>query len=282
VQFLTAGPNNTLVPVDPKQASIPLDSNGNAVFSTTNLPQGVGGVPAVYNLTVVYNGDASDPNFATSTFKYPTFEVINPLFEAVQVTGTPVTATSVTPAALTVVAGTPGSYTLSLMPLVGFNGNVQLACAGGLPNNSSCTFSYAAGTNGLVALGANGPVPNTITVTINTNVPEPPTTTSSIKRSEPWSLAGIFGVGLVGLLAGRKRFNRYLTMICLGLMLSGAFMGITACTNNSYSTPPHIPVTVTAPGTYQVQIVTLDPSNGQQNSLSTPVFTLALTVTAAN
>ena len=62
------------------------------------------------------------------------------------------------------------------------------------------------------------------------------------------------------------------------MMVSGLFMGITACTNAGYSTPVAPPPVVTPPGTYNVQIITYDPEALIQNSLTTPMFTLPLNV----
>jgi hypothetical protein len=216
----------------------------------------------VYNLSVVYNGDV---NYSVVTMPIPTFQVIVP---AVQITASPAT-TTITP-------GTPDQVTLTLKPLVGFVANVDVQCvASTLPQYSECTFD-----NPEIAVGSGTPAtaPSTIVVTISTNVPVNGGASSSIARQAPWSLAGIFGLGLVGLVAGRKRFNRYLMMVFLGLMLSGAFMGITACTNAGYSTPPPAPKVTTPGGTYNIQIITVNPSNGQQNSLTTTPFILTTTV----
>ena len=245
---------------DPTQPAIPLDANGNATFSTANLVQGV------YNLTVVYNGDT---NYSIVNTPLPAFEVIAP---AAQVTANPAT--------LTVTAGVPGQTTLTLEPLVGFAQNVGIQCVtASLPQYSECTFAYPQGglTTVGVGNGTNPTAASTIVVTISTNVPVDGGT-SSLARRAPWSLAGIFGLGLLGLVAGRKRMNRYLTMICVAFMLSGAFMGITSCTNAGYSTPLNPPVVKTTSGTYNVQIITTNPQTGLQNSLTTPVFTLPVTV----
>jgi disulfide bond formation protein DsbB len=102
--------------------------------------------------------------------------------------------------------------------------------------------------------------------------------TASLERHTPWTLAGLFGLGLLGLIAGRKRFSSYMALICLALMLAGISMGIAACTNAGYSTPPPAPKVTTPTGTYNVQIITYDPQTLQQNSLSTPLFTLPVTV----
>jgi sugar lactone lactonase YvrE len=247
--------------VDPTQCNIPLDANGNAVFSTTNLVLGV------YNLTVVYNGDV---NYAVVNMPVPTFQVIT---RADQITATPAT--------LTVTPGTPGQVSLTIKPLVGFVEQVGIQCVTAtLPEYSECTFAYPTPgiTNVPVGFAADPTAPSTIVVTISTNVPVNGVTSSYKARPTPWSLAGIFGLGLLGLLAGRKRVNRYIVMICLGLALSGAFLGITSCTNAGYSTPPPAPKVVTPGGTYNVQIITTNPQTGQQNSLSTPLFTLPVTV----
>jgi hypothetical protein len=253
VSFLQGG-----APVDPTQPAIPLDANGNAIFTTTNLPVGV------YNLTAVYNGDV---NYASVSNALPSFEVIIP---SLQITANP--------ASVSLTAGTPGQVTLTLKPLVGFNQNVNVECiTSTLPAYSECTFDNPEIAVGHDANGNPTTSPATIVVTISTNVPVNGGT-SSLALTAPWSLAGIFGLGLAGLIAGRKRFNRYLAMLCLAAMLAGAFMGITACTNSSYSTPPPAPKVKTPAGSYAVQIITVNPQNGQQNSLATPLFTLPTTV----
>jgi sugar lactone lactonase YvrE len=251
VSFLQAGK-----PADPSQAAIPLDANGNAVFTTNNLPQGV------YNLTVVYNGDV---NFAAVNYAFPSFQVIVP---SVQITANPNT-TTITP-------GVADQVTLTLKPLVGFNQQVNVTCVNAtMPKYSECTFDNPEIG---VGNGTDPTAPSTIVVTISTNVPVNGVTSSIARQVPPWSLAGFFGLGLLGLIAGRKRLNRYLTMACLGVVFLGASVGITSCTNAGYSKPLPAPVVVTPAGTYQVQIITVNPQNGQQNSLTTPVFTLTTTV----
>jgi Bacterial Ig-like domain (group 3) len=243
-------------PVDPTQPTIALDANGNAVFSTANLPVGV------YNLTAVYNGDV---NFSTVNFALPAFQVIVP---SLQITATPNT-TSIT-------AGVPDQVTLTLKPLVGFNQQVNVQCVTAtMPNWSECTFN-----NPEIGVG-NGSDPtavSTIVVTISTNVPVNGGTSSSIVRQSSWTMACLFGLGLMGIIAGRKKVKRHLNLICLAVMISGVFMGITACTNAGYSTPPPAPTVKTPAGTYAVQIITVNPQTGLQNSLTTPLFVLSTTV----
>lgn len=250
--------------------------NGNvvqtAVFSTQNLAEGV------YHLTAVYSGDV---NYATQNVSVPAFEVIQP---SVQITSSG--TVSVTP-------GTPATATLTLEPLVGFSGNVHLECnsAGApvplapttpptvLPAYTECTFAYPDTVNGIVPVGVSGTTASTIVVTISTNVPvNGGATTSSIARQSPWELAGLFGLGLLGVIAGRKKLYRHMAVMCVAIMISGLLMGVTACTNAGYSTPPPAPKVTTPSGTYNVQIITYNQNSLVQSSLTTPMFTLPLNV----
>ncbi|HKF50170.1 MAG TPA: Ig-like domain repeat protein [Terracidiphilus sp.] len=263
-------------PVDPTQGvggAIALNGNGIASFSLQNLPTGV------YDLTAAYSGDV---NYSMQNVTVGEFHVIIP---SVQVTQTNSGAVSVTP-------GTPVQVSLTLMPLVGFSGDVSLECdssdapvaipatnpSTALPPFSQCTFAYGNTVSGTSSVGSGGPTATTIVVTISTNVPTNGGSTSAVTRAAPWSLAGLFGIGLLGLAAGRKRLNRYLALICLAAMMSGAFMGITACTNAGYSTPPPAPKVTTPKGNYNVQIITYDPHGLKQNSLTNPAFTLPVNV----
>ena len=251
-------------PVDSTQPQSSLLS-GIADFGLSNLVLGT------YNITAHYSGDE---NYAPEDFAIPAFQVIK---KSVEVTA----AQSSTPPTLTTKAGTPAQATLYLMPLVGFNGEVSLQCvSASLPQYAECTFAYPNSGTGTIGVGeTNTTPPYTIVVTISTNVPVNSGTTASLARRAPWALAGLFGLGLLGLIAGRKRCSRYLTMVCLAVMLSGAFMGVTSCTNAGYSTPPPPPNEKTPAGTYNVQIISFNPSTLQQNSLvNTPPYTLQLTV----
>jgi hypothetical protein len=243
-----------------------------AVFSTQNLALGV------YNLTAVYSGDV---NYATQNVNLPAFEVINP---SVQITAT---------GTVSIKAGSPTTATLTLMPLVGFSGNVHLECnAPGapvplpattpptvLPPFTECTFAYPDTVNGIVPVGVGGPTPTTIVVTISTNVPvNGGATTSSVARQSPWMLAGLFGLGLFGVIAGRKKLYRHMAVMCVAIMITGLLMGLTSCTNAGYSTPPPAPKVTTPSGTYNVQIITYNQNSLVQSSLTTPMFTLPISV----
>ncbi len=260
-------------PADPSQGvngALALNGTGVSTFTLQNLNLGQ------YNLTAVYSGDV---NYAPVTLPMGTFYEIT---QSVQVTA-PSGALNITP-------GTPATVTLTLMPLVGFSGSVSLECNSAdapvklastttmLPSYSECTFAYANTTTGTTPVGQAGPTPSTIVVTLSTNVAVNGGASASIARQSPWTLAGLFGLGLFGLIAGRKKLYRSMAVICIAMMVSGLFMGMTACTNAGYSTPPPAPKVATPAGTYNVQIVTYNPQNLTQNSLTTPMFTLPVSV----
>jgi hypothetical protein len=275
---------NGTKPADPTQGvngALPLTtiklSTGKSVpgieFSTANLSTNV------YNLTAVYSGDT---NYSSQTTNLAAFQVIK---QSVQITAS---------GSVTIKAGTPVQVTLTLMPLVGFSNAEHLECNAPdapvtpltgasttmLPNYSQCTFLYPDTVNGVVLVGstsATTATPSTIVMTISTNVPTNGGS-ASLDRKVQWTLAGLFAFGLMGLIAGRKRLNRYLTLVCLALMLSGVFAGIMSCTNANYSTPPPAPKVTTPSGTYNVQIITYNQRSLVQSSLAAPMFTLPITV----
>jgi len=280
VSSLVGAPTGTVTftqngqPADPTQGiggAIAPNGNGVATFLLQNLNLGV------YTLSASYSGDV---NYAPVNVPLQTFYVIA---QSVQITVAG--ATTITP-------GVPAQVTLTLMPLVGFSQNVSLECnspdapiklapttpVSTLPQYSECTFNYATPSTGTEPVGASGAVPTTIVMTISTNVAVNGGSTASIARQSPWALAGLFGLGLVGLIAGRRKFYRSMAVICVAMMLSGLLMGITACTNAGYSTPPPAPKVTTPAGSYNVQIITYDPEALVQNSLTTPIFTLPVTV----
>jgi hypothetical protein len=262
-------------PADPSQGvngAIAPNGNGVATFLLQNLGKGI------YNLTAAYSGDV---NYAPQNIAVQAFYVISPSVQITESAGT----VNVTP-------GQPATVTLTLMPLVGFTSSsgVSLECnsanapialaattpATTLPQFSECTFNYANPSTGTEPIG--GATASTIVITISTDVAVNGGATASIARQPPWSLAGLFGLGFVGLIAGRRKFYRGMAVICVAMMLSGLLMGISACTNAGYSTPPPAPKVATPAGTYNVQIITYDPEALIQNSLTTPMFTLPVNV----
>jgi hypothetical protein len=268
--------NQNGAPADATQGvdgALALNGEGVSTFTLQNLNLGQ------YSLSAVYSGDQ---NYAPQTLPLGAFYVIVP---SVQITQS-------TSGTVNVAPGTPAQVTLTLMPLVGFTGSVSLECnssdapvklatttpATTLPQYSECTFAYADTTTGTSPVGQSGPTASTIVITVSTNVAVNGGSTASIARQSPWALAGLFGLGLAGLIAGRKKLYRSMAVICIAMMLFGLLMGVTACTNAGYSTPPPAPTVATPAGSYNVQIITYNPQDLTQNSLSSPMFTLPISV----
>ncbi len=248
---------------DPAQPSTPLDANGNAVFTTGNLPVGT------YSLVAVYSGDQ---NYSQANISVPSFRVIQP---SIQITSTPAT--------LSTPAGTPATATLSLEPLVGFNQDVGIGCV---------AAEYAAVLRVHLHLSGFG----------YSNHPRgrKRSCCSAHRRHHQHQRAGHrpnLGIhcegraagnggessvwGLSAWAAARRRAHRYLTMLSMAFVLAGVLGGITACTNIGYSNPPPPINVITPAGTYNIQIITYNTSNSAQNSLTTPVFTLPFTVSSS-
>ncbi len=239
---------------DPAQSAVTLDANGNATFSTQNLPAGT------YNLTAVYSGDQ---NFSTITSPLITFLVIP---KSLLITANP--------ASLTVTAGTPVQTVLTLTSLVGFEANaktggVYIACDNTtVPKYSECTFDVP---QVQVLAGSSS---NT-TLTLSSNLP----VNVGLLKQGPSTIAfaGLFGAGLLGL-AFRRRLSRYrsaMTTFCLMLLLSGVACGVSGCTNAGYTTTPPAPHVVTPAGTYNIRLYATDPTDGSTKTLP---FTLPVTV----
>jgi hypothetical protein len=239
---------------DPAQNPVPLDANGSAVFSTENLAAGT------YNLTAVYNGDQ---NFSATTSPVTQFQVIP---KSVLITANPAT--------LSVTAGTPAQTLLTLYSLVGYaatlsQGGMSIACDNTtVPQYSECTFDIP---HPVVTAGGSG----TSALTLSTNIP---VNVGSVQtKNSPYTLASLFGLGLLGLAFRRslKGYRAALTTLSLVLLLAGAAIGVSGCTNSGYTTTPPAPHVVTPSGTYNVRIYATDPVSG---AVATLPYTLPVTV----
>lgn len=237
---------------DPNQNPVVLDANGHATFTTENLPAGT------YNLTAVFNGDQ---NFASVPSPVVNFLVIP---KSVLLT--------TDPPSLTITPGTPVQTLITLHSLVGYDGSkggVGIACDNTtVPQYSECTFDVP---SPLLVAGQTA----TTTLTISSNLPV--NVASVPQASNPFALASIFGLGVLGL-AFRRRVTAYravLNALCLLLLSASAMMGLSGCTNSGYTKTPKAPHVVTPSGTYNVRIYGVDPTDGTVKTLP---FTIAVTV----
>jgi sugar lactone lactonase YvrE len=239
----------------------PLNASGLATFNTSNLAAGTPstGLGVVYNITAVYSGDI---NFATVTSAASPVEIVP---ASLLITANP--------ASVTTKAGTPVQATLTLTPLEGYSPKLgaQLYCDNTtLPQYSECTFDVPTLDLGDDTTGA----PLISHVTISSNLP---VNVGALRKGpSPIEYASLFGLGILGLTFRRKtRLNvKLFTAICL-VLLAGSTVGLSGCTNSSYTHTPPAPQVTTPSGTFQVSIYTIDLVTNQRSSLP---FTLTLTI----
>ena len=178
--------------------------------------------------------------------------------------------------------------TITIQSLVGFSAlsGANITCeilpADTVPSYSECTFNNPQPTICAPTVTNNTCAPATTVLTITTNIPvNIPSSASNTQRSQPFrsplDLAGIFGLGLLGLALRRRAvFNRYLlNLLCLVLFFAGTVMGITSCTNDGYTHTPKVPVYTTPSGTYNISIQVTNTATGVVESLP---FTLGVTI----
>lgn len=215
-----------------------------------------------YNLTAVYSGDI---NFASITSPVVTIVVIPP---SVLITASP--------AAVTTKAGTAVTSTLTITALEGYSPQrgVQLYCettpVDTVPPDAECTFDVPT-----VDIFDHPGVPQISHVTLSSNIPT--NESMLIRGNSPIAFAGMFGLGLLGLVLRRKgRFLRSkLTVACVVFLLAAGMLGLNGCTNSGYTTTPPAPHVTTPAGTYNMTIYALDLTSGTITSLP---FTLTVTI----
>jgi len=100
-------------------ATVPLDASGNAAW-TVSLPSGQ------YGITAIYSGDTNYLSSVSTTLS--------------QIVEGPPDFTVNLPLTMTVIQGASGTAPVTITPLDGFRGAIQLKCAG-VPSGSSCNFA---------------------------------------------------------------------------------------------------------------------------------------------
>lgn len=146
---------------------------------------------------------------------------------------------SATPATLTIAAGQPAAFMVSLGGLNGFNSSVTLTCSG-QPLGSTCSFSPAS-----VSPASGGSVTSTMTI-MTSSLPYNPAVKMAKNSTEgifaavlPIPALGFLGLLVVGKgnrqsLLGRKRFH-YLTGSLAIIIVVGALLAAGGCGYNANS-----------------------------------------------
>ncbi len=242
-------------------------SNGVASLSTPNLPVGTDSLTASYAPPT--SGAGSNYGVSASA---PVSVTIAPTPAGASFTlkENPTTVTIVRPA-------TTGTTTLTLTPINGYSGTVNLSCAGTLPWAASCSFSSTS-----VTLSGSGSV--NVLLTIDTNVaamqamPSPfgpghsPANPSSPLSPILPALAFWWPGSMAGLAAfGRKRnlskARQRMLQLCLLVLMTGALAaGISGCAGGTYGM-------ITPNGTTRPTVVA-SPAPGSGGTTQTAALTI--------
>ena len=144
-----------------------VNSNGVATYSTSSLTAGL------HQITAVYQGDT---DFAGSTSAALAQTVTAPDFGLMSNKNS-----------LTLKEGQTGQFTISMVPVGGFKGDVQFTCSG-LPTLAQCTFSPSA----LTADGSNTTQTSTLTITTKGSATGTVSMMTHPNKPDGIMLAGIF------------------------------------------------------------------------------------------
>jgi len=138
------------------------------------------------------------------------------------VVGNPDFAIVSTPASLTIQAGTTGTASLTLTPMLNYTGSVALACASGVPVGSTCTVTPTSGTFGsaITATISIATVAPSNTVAQNTPLMRPVIITT---------FAGILFLFLVPGVSSRRRLTYAMLPV---LLVAALFSTVTGCSSS--------------------------------------------------
>jgi hypothetical protein len=247
VRGVTNVPTGTVTFYDGTAAISPAQplSSGKATFATSSLKIGV------HHITAQYSGDQ---NFVPTTSAILS-----------QVVPLPTYTLAANPATQTVTAGSSASYTITLTPIAGYDGNVTVSCPTSLPTGVTCT--------GLTI--ANGQTSGTLTLKTSgatSSMKAPADVNPHAGDSNLW--ASLSGFGIVGMVlaTNRKKRNRKAMILLLTVIALAMILALVGCGGGSSSggsgggggTTGGTPT-----GTYQVQ-VTASGTAGTNGGDTTP------------
>ncbi|HEX8814694.1 MAG TPA: hypothetical protein VF753_04260, partial [Terriglobales bacterium] len=150
---------------------------------------------------------------------------------------------TVSPAVVTVPAGVPAAYTVTLSPTGNIPDAVTLACASGLPTGAKCTIV----TNPLPNL-STGAASTTLVINTTARV----TTTTELWKQRPlFAFLPVSGLALLGVgVSGKKSWKFRVLLGLLFVLLFSATIFLPACSSGSSVTT----TTGTPAGTYAVTV----------------------------
>lgn len=227
-------------------------SAGAANLGTVTLTSGVAtletsfAAAGSYATTATYKGDADN---LTSTSSPVTVVIAAPDFTI-----------AASPASGSVTPGQAATYSLTITPVAGYSGTVNLSC-GNVPSLAACSFSPTS-----VTPSGGSPVSTTMTVTTaaSTAMLSP-----GQQSGRPWLPAGglamVAAVGLVFTPNKIKRWRRSLRGLCWVLLLASVSFSLLGCGGGHSSTPSN---PGTPAGSYTISVNASGSAGGPQHALS--------------
>jgi hypothetical protein len=220
----------------------PLNSQGVAAYSTTELFAGSNAINAVY---------AGDQNFTGS------------MAELMQQVTAPAFSLKSSASQLSLIGGDTGQLTITLTPVGGYTGMTSFSCAG-LPQNATCSFNPPT----LTADGSNSPVTTTMTITTH----GPGSGTVGLLRPQSPGTSALLAslAGLPACLAGltlfwqRRRLSPPVRRPFCAVLLIGGLAGSVAISACGGSSQPKTP-----PGTSTFSVMATGSGNTSQSIMIT-------------
>ena len=208
----------------------PLDSLGDASFTTSQLAIGT------HTITATYGGDA---NFNSRT-SAPLTQVVG---------GTPDFALAIRPGVSTLPAGGSAQFTVVATPENAFAGTIALACSAKMPAGVSCQFFPTT-----LAPGLNG-IPSTSTLTVVTSGGSAMRMPISPRSRSGWLYASWLFVAplMVGVLLSCPKRGRRIDA-CLLVLLAGSCLSQLACGGGSSQAAVSNAGISTPAGSYSITI----------------------------
>jgi uncharacterized protein (TIGR03118 family) len=197
-------------------------ASGNALGQLQDAHANVITNPSLWELLFDVSGRTGDPNtlYLTAGLNNEQHGLFAAITPSTSQAGAPDFSLAATPSTLTIAAGQPASFTVSVTALNGFNSAVTFSCSGE-PANTTCSVS----PNTVTPQGAN-PVTSTLTIVTSSNPYNPMAGSKHMFGTWLLSLTGLFGMVIVES-RRRRRISRRFWWRWLSFSFGAALLLIT-------------------------------------------------------